>query len=285
MARAAEMVRQYVRAGYAKIHLDASMPCADDPLGPLADTVAAARTADLAAAAEAAAVERPAGAPAPLYVVGTEVPPPGGQAGDQAGPAVTRVADAERTLALVREAFARRGLERAWERVIALVVQPGVEFGDDAVFPLPAGIGGRAQGPRRGPGPRLRGALHGLPGRGRPAGARRGPLRHPQGGPRADLRLSRGGLRPGGDRARAPGAGAGRTGCPGVRPGPGRRDAPRPPPLEALVRRRGRGDGAPAAALQPQRPLPLLLDVARRCRTRCGASSRTWRGGASRGGW
>jgi D-tagatose-1,6-bisphosphate aldolase subunit GatZ/KbaZ len=48
---------------------------------------------------------------------------------------VTRVADAERTLALTREAFARRGLERAWERVIALVVQPGVEFGDDVVFP------------------------------------------------------------------------------------------------------------------------------------------------------
>ena len=134
MARAAEMVRQYVRAGYAKIHLDASMRCADDPLGPLADTVAAARTADLAAAAEAAASERPATAPAPSYVVGTEVPPPGGQAADHGGPAVTRVADAERTLALTREGFGRRGLERAWERVVALVVQPGVEFGDDVVF-------------------------------------------------------------------------------------------------------------------------------------------------------
>jgi D-tagatose-1,6-bisphosphate aldolase subunit GatZ/KbaZ len=134
MARAAEMVRQYVVAGYAKIHLDASMRCADDPSGPLADAVAAARTADLAAAAEAALSERPGVAPAPLYVVGTEVPPPGGQAGDHGGPVVTRVADAERTLALTREAFARRGLERAWERVGALVVQPGVEFGDDVVF-------------------------------------------------------------------------------------------------------------------------------------------------------
>jgi D-tagatose-1,6-bisphosphate aldolase subunit GatZ/KbaZ len=135
MARAAEMIRQYVRAGYSKIHLDASMACADDPLGPLAETVAAARTADLAAAAEAAFSERPSGSPAPLYVVGTEVPPPGGQRGDHEGPAVTRAEDAERTLARVREAFARRGLERAWERVIALVVQPGVEFGDEAVFP------------------------------------------------------------------------------------------------------------------------------------------------------
>jgi D-tagatose-1,6-bisphosphate aldolase subunit GatZ/KbaZ len=132
MARAAEMVRQYVRAGYAKIHLDASMRCADDPPGPLAETVAAARTADLAAAAEAAAAGRPG--PDPLYVVGTEVPPPGGRKGHEEGPAVTGVQDAERTLSLAREAFARRGLEGAWERVVALVVQPGVEFGDDVVF-------------------------------------------------------------------------------------------------------------------------------------------------------
>jgi D-tagatose-1,6-bisphosphate aldolase subunit GatZ/KbaZ len=135
MARAAEMVRDYVRAGYAKVHLDASMRCADDPLGPLADTVAAARTADLAAAAEAAAAERAPGVGLPVYVIGTEVPTPGGQAGEHEGPAVTRVGDAERGLDLTREAFERRGLGRAWRRVLAQVVQPGVEFGDDVVYP------------------------------------------------------------------------------------------------------------------------------------------------------
>ena len=134
MARAAEMVRDYVTAGYAKIHLDASMACADDPPGSLADAVAAERTAELAAAAEAALSERPAGTPAPVYVVGTEVPPPGGQQGEHEGPAVTRVEDAERTLDLVHEAFRRRGLDRGWDRVLALVVQPGVEFGDEAIF-------------------------------------------------------------------------------------------------------------------------------------------------------
>jgi D-tagatose-1,6-bisphosphate aldolase subunit GatZ/KbaZ len=139
MPRAAEMVRQYVAAGYAKIHLDASMACADDPEGPLEDTVAAARTADLAAAAESACAERPAGVPAPVYVVGTEVPPPGGQQGEHEGPEVTRSEDAGRTLDLVREAFRRRGLDRAWDRVLALVVQPGVEFGDEAVFPYRPG--------------------------------------------------------------------------------------------------------------------------------------------------
>jgi D-tagatose-1,6-bisphosphate aldolase subunit GatZ/KbaZ len=135
MGRATEMVREYVRAGYAKIHLDTSMRCADDPPGPLSDVVAAARTADLAAAAEAAVADRAPGALEPVYVIGTEVPPPGGQAGGHAGPAATRALDAERGLELTREAFARKGLGRAWQRVLAQVVQPGVEFGDDVVFP------------------------------------------------------------------------------------------------------------------------------------------------------
>jgi len=134
MERAALMVRQYVRAGYEKIHLDASMRCGDDPPGPLADEVAAERTAELAAAAEAAAVERAADAPLPVYVIGTEVPTPGGQAGEHHGPVPTRVEDARRGLELTRAAFSRRGLEPAWPRVLAQVVQPGVEFGDDVVY-------------------------------------------------------------------------------------------------------------------------------------------------------
>jgi D-tagatose-1,6-bisphosphate aldolase subunit GatZ/KbaZ len=133
MERASEMVRQYVRAGYQKIHLDASMRCADDPAGALADAVAAERTAQLADAAEAVAAERPANAPLPVYVIGTEVPTPGGQAGGHEGPIPTRVEDARRGLELTRAAFASRGLDAAWERVLAQVVQPGVEFGDDAV--------------------------------------------------------------------------------------------------------------------------------------------------------
>ena len=98
--------------------------------------VAAQRTARLAAVAERAAAD--AGVEAyrcPVYVIGTEVPVPGGQADGHEGPVPTRVEDAERGLDLTRAAFARRGLVRAWERVLAQVVQPGVEFGDDVVFP------------------------------------------------------------------------------------------------------------------------------------------------------
>jgi D-tagatose-1,6-bisphosphate aldolase subunit GatZ/KbaZ len=130
MEKAREMVRHYVRAGAAKIHLDASMTLADDPEGALDETTAAERTAELCGAAEEA---RPIGSTGPVYVIGTEVPPPGGERDDAAGPEVTRPEDAGRTLERTRAAFAARGLDAAWERVVGLVVQPGVEFGDERV--------------------------------------------------------------------------------------------------------------------------------------------------------
>ena len=137
MAKARGLVRDYVLAGYSKIHLDCSMRLADDPGvagGPLSDQTATARTAELATVAEAAWRELPAGQPAPLYVIGTEVPVPGGEQAAQAGPSVTTVAHARRTCALCEQAFAAAGLQGAWARVFALVVQPGVEFGDAVVF-------------------------------------------------------------------------------------------------------------------------------------------------------
>ena len=133
--KARALVRQCVLAGYEKIHLDASMACADDPGGaggPLDEKTVAERSADLAAVAEAAWRERGAVEP-PVYVVGTEVPTPGGEQDAQGAVAPTRAEAARRFLDLAREAFSARGLEPAWERVIALVVQPGVEFGDTVV--------------------------------------------------------------------------------------------------------------------------------------------------------
>jgi len=136
MAQAHELVRGCVLAGYKKIHLDASMRCADDPgaaAAPLSEEIATQRTAELCAAAETAFAQLPAGSPAPLYVIGTEVPTPGGEEAGQAGPSVTPAEDVERTLDLTWEAFRSAGLAAAWERVIAVVVQPGVEFGDATV--------------------------------------------------------------------------------------------------------------------------------------------------------
>jgi len=137
MKHSVDLVHACVAAGYTKIHLDASMPCADDMRNgqPYMEThTAAERTAELCKAAEAAHAAKPSGATPPLYVVGTEVPRPGGAQAGSSGVEVTRVVDAEETITLTREAFRKRGLERAWERVVAVVVQPGVEFGDADLF-------------------------------------------------------------------------------------------------------------------------------------------------------
>ena len=125
MTRASEMVRQYVEAGFRKIHLDCSMACAGDA-EPLAEEIIAQRAAMLCAVAEKA--WRASGAEPPVYVIGTEVPVPGGATEDLHELAVTTPRAAAETIGAHRQAFEHAGLESAWPRVIALVVQPGVEF-------------------------------------------------------------------------------------------------------------------------------------------------------------
>lgn len=134
MQETLQLVRSYVQAGYRKIHLDASFVCSDDA-GPLSDEIVARRCAQMAQVAEEAAT----GAK-PIYVVGTEVPIPGGTQVDE-GMHVTSPADVERTLGVFRETFLAHGLNDAWSRVVGLVIQPGVEFGDAMVHdyqPTPA---------------------------------------------------------------------------------------------------------------------------------------------------
>jgi len=135
MEKARQMVVSYVQAGYTKIHLDASMRCADDPPGPLSKETIAGRAADLCQAAEEAARQLSTPGSELLYVMGTEVPTPGGALGEDTGLQVTTPQDVEETLELSRRACLQRGLEAAWERLIAWVVQPGVEFGESSVHP------------------------------------------------------------------------------------------------------------------------------------------------------
>lgn len=137
MANAEELVRSYVLAGFSKIHIDTSMRVADDdPQARLPDEVIARRGARLCRAAEDAFAlyrgDHP-DAPAPVYVIGSEVPIPGGARENEDRVAVTAPEDFRATVETFRAAFARRGLEDAWERVIAVVVQPGVEFADESV--------------------------------------------------------------------------------------------------------------------------------------------------------
>ena len=67
----------------------------------------------------------------PVYIVGSEVPIPGGsQEAADTGVQVTKVADFKATVKAFEEAFRSRGLAEAWDQVIGVVVQPGVEEKD-----------------------------------------------------------------------------------------------------------------------------------------------------------
>lgn len=128
MQHAEVMVAEYVAAGFTKIHLDASMACGDD-LGQPPDEVVATRAARLCKVAESSA----SGGTLPVYVIGTEVPVPGGAAHALHDLPATSVSAAAQTLAIHKDIFLAE-LPTAWERVVALVVQPGVEFDHDSVL-------------------------------------------------------------------------------------------------------------------------------------------------------
>jgi D-tagatose-1,6-bisphosphate aldolase subunit GatZ/KbaZ len=130
MQRAGVLVAEYVTAGFRKIHLDCSMSCSDDPRT-LSDEIVAERAALLCARTEKA--WKSVGGEPPVYVIGTEVPVPGGAQETLHELTVTGPQAALATVAAHHAAFSRHGLEVAWERVIGLVVQPGVEFDQERV--------------------------------------------------------------------------------------------------------------------------------------------------------
>ena len=137
LTKAEEMVRQYVKAGYTKIHLDASMRLADDDkTKALSPEIIADRGARLCNAAEEAYQELKGTNPdamQPVYVIGTEVPTPGGMQDEEEELQLTSVSDFKKTVELSKKAFEKYSLTTAWKNVVAVVVQPGVEFGNNKV--------------------------------------------------------------------------------------------------------------------------------------------------------
>ncbi len=138
MLNAEEQIRAYVRAGFKKIHLDTSFLLggdSKDSKGNLAPEIITKRAARLCAVAEeevnksiVTVVEKP------VYVIGTDVPIPGGAEANEILEHITTADELEETISLSKNAFEEKRLSDAWQRVIAVVVQPGVEFSDNNVF-------------------------------------------------------------------------------------------------------------------------------------------------------
>lgn len=140
MQEASELIRQFVLAGFTKIHIDTSMKVAsDNPDERLSDETIARRGAQLAIVAEEAYQELFKTHPDalhPVYIVGSEVPIPGGsQEAVETGIQVTKVEDFKKTVATFEKAFHDHNLDEAWKQVIGVVVQPGVEEKDAGCTP------------------------------------------------------------------------------------------------------------------------------------------------------
>lgn len=137
MENAEVLVRACVRAGYKKIHLDTSMRLGDDSVEkPLADSTIAERGAVLYRACEDEFKKMQAEDPAemhPVYVLGSEVPIPGGAQEEGDTVQITTPERFEQTLLVYHQKFAELGLSDAWQHIIAMVVQPGVEFGNHEI--------------------------------------------------------------------------------------------------------------------------------------------------------
>lgn len=136
MADAEELIRCYVGAGFTKIHIDTSMKVNSDPADVrLSDEIIAGRGARLAQVAEETyreLLKKEPDAIPPVYIIGSEVPIPGGAVGSEdTGVQVTKVEDFKNTVEAFEKAFEAAGLgQDVWDRVIGVVVQPGVEEKD-----------------------------------------------------------------------------------------------------------------------------------------------------------
>ncbi len=138
MKNAEQLVYDYVRAGFTKIHLDTSMRLNDDSTTErLSDETIARRSAILAAAAlrgYADLKEENADAVFPAFIIGSEVPIPGGLQEVEETLEVTSPEDFQGTYETFRKTFEDHNVMDVFNAVVAIVVQPGVEFGDDDLF-------------------------------------------------------------------------------------------------------------------------------------------------------
>ena len=132
MRLAEGLVSDYVKAGYRKIHLDTSMPLGGDG-GSVDEKTVAQRAASLCKVAEESFMAASHNDTPPVYIIGTEVPTPGGTLTAEDTLEPTSSSQALSTRDTIREAFEARGLSDAWERVIGMVVQPGLEFNNDGI--------------------------------------------------------------------------------------------------------------------------------------------------------
>lgn len=138
MENAKKLVYDYALEGFTKIHLDTSMKLASDEKDlRLSNETIATRSALLAIEAHNGYQERIKAFPDsvyPVFIIGSEVPIPGGAQEAEESLEVTSSQDFIETYNTFKEVYQRHDIMTVFANVIAIVVQPGVEFGDAELF-------------------------------------------------------------------------------------------------------------------------------------------------------
>jgi len=140
MEKAKDMVKEYIKSGFKKIHIDTSMSLADDceeDNAPLDKDIIAKRCIDLIKTSEDTINElkkQNKKIAEPVYVIGTDIPAPGGSDEVVSGRRITKVSEFKDTVNSISKLLNKNNLTEVWERVIAVVVQPGVEHGDQIII-------------------------------------------------------------------------------------------------------------------------------------------------------
>lgn len=130
-----QLIDEYIMAGYTKIHIDTSMRLSSDSVTePLSDKTIAERSAQLFKQAQESFrnyKKQNPNAQEPVFIIGSEVPIPGGAEENEDRVAVTKTEDFVRTVETFQQIYAQNGL--SFDDIVAVVIQPGVEFADDSV--------------------------------------------------------------------------------------------------------------------------------------------------------
>ena len=137
MEKSKELVKSYVLAGFKKIHLDTSMRLAGDNKNEsLSNNVIARRGAVLYKTCEEAYQELLKENPdekRPVYIIGSEVPSPGGAKEEEGSINITSPAAVSDTIYAYESQLKKNGYENGLKNIIGIVVQPGVEFNNTDV--------------------------------------------------------------------------------------------------------------------------------------------------------
>ena len=144
MQNAKTLLNDYLLAGFTKIHIDTSMPIYDDlSSGNFGDNLIASRAAILAKVCDDAFIllkEKNPNATSPVYVIGSEVPVPGGVKAEEAESEITNGIDITSpknfsdTVSLFYDKFNAIHADSVLKNIVGVVVQPGVEFSSDTIW-------------------------------------------------------------------------------------------------------------------------------------------------------